>query len=302
MRNYWMLATVIFVVLLILTDGGAIGQANAPGTYTITFHEVGLPPGTMWSISVNGNTETSNNSTIVFLEQNGTYTFYADPISGYRPQPSSFSFTVNGQNISYYTFVWSPVLYQVTFVESGLPSGTLWSATIGNQTNSSSTSTIVFNMQNGTYSYFVPSVNGVNSSIPNGSLTVKGSAVRVLLRFVVVVQFTFIEQGLPSGAHWSVWINGTYHNSSSTFISVKLPNGTYQYAVVLPPGYGASPAGGKVGWNDSLVIVNTTSPIGYYVVIAILVVVIALIPILYFRRMKRIKSERSTEKNNEKKN
>ncbi|MFP3255905.1 MAG: GGIII-like transmembrane region-containing protein, partial [Thermoplasmata archaeon] len=44
-------------------------------TYSITFTENGLPSGTTWSVTLGGITKTSNTTTIIFNEPNGTYNY-----------------------------------------------------------------------------------------------------------------------------------------------------------------------------------------------------------------------------------
>lgn len=68
-------------------------------TYTVTFTESGLPSGDSWSITLNGVTESSTGSTIVFTEANGTYSFKVGPISGCTSS-SSGTVTVNGASVS----------------------------------------------------------------------------------------------------------------------------------------------------------------------------------------------------------
>jgi hypothetical protein len=49
--------------------------AVPPGKYPVTFEEYGLPSGQLWSVSLNGTTENSTNSYIIFTVSNGTYPF-----------------------------------------------------------------------------------------------------------------------------------------------------------------------------------------------------------------------------------
>ena len=58
-------------------------------TYAITFTESGLPSGTSWSVTLNGVTETSTNSTITFHEPYGTYSYSISLPSGYKTSSSS---------------------------------------------------------------------------------------------------------------------------------------------------------------------------------------------------------------------
>jgi photosystem II stability/assembly factor-like uncharacterized protein len=52
-------------------------------TYTITFIENGLPPGTSWSVTVNGITKYSTGENITFTLINGTYAYNVNVPSGY---------------------------------------------------------------------------------------------------------------------------------------------------------------------------------------------------------------------------
>ena len=76
-------------------DGGLIwsGGDHHPlipfALYAITFREGGLPAGTSWSVTLNGYTQTSDRSTMVFYEPTGAYAFTVGAVSGYTATPSS---------------------------------------------------------------------------------------------------------------------------------------------------------------------------------------------------------------------
>lgn len=73
---------------------------------------------------------------------------------------------------------------------------------------------------------------------PNGT---NGSGPR--LEFTV----TFLAQGLPLGAVWSVDLGGTSERSSSATLSFNnTPEGEVNYTVAAPSGYDASPSRGTV--------------------------------------------------------
>ena len=72
--------------------------ASLPSYYNITFTESGLPSGTTWYVTLNGTTESSTTSTIVFSEINGIYTYSIANVSGYTVSPLSGSVTVQGKN------------------------------------------------------------------------------------------------------------------------------------------------------------------------------------------------------------
>lgn len=55
-----------------------------PNTYSVEFQESGLPRVTMWSITLNGKTETSTTNTIIFSGINGSYSYVVNPVTGYQ--------------------------------------------------------------------------------------------------------------------------------------------------------------------------------------------------------------------------
>ncbi|MGC8673381.1 MAG: hypothetical protein ACP5TO_07800, partial [Thermoplasmata archaeon] len=153
-----------------------------PKEYTITFTESGLPSGTSWSITLNNMTKSSTNTTIIYNEPNGSYSYSVRAIAGYRTANYSGSLTVSGNTIDE-NITWSVILYPITITENGIPNGTSWSATITgtafngqyiNVTLSSTTNTIIFNEPNGTYSYTIHLPPGYSSSKINGNFTVSG--------------------------------------------------------------------------------------------------------------------------------
>jgi len=83
----------------------------------------------------------------------------------------------------------SPSNYTVNFTEVGLPPGTVWNVTLNGVTNSSSSSSIIFTVPNGEYSYSVASpilVNGVEyvATKPSGTVTVNGTNVTITVQYV----------------------------------------------------------------------------------------------------------------------
>ncbi|MEM4100990.1 MAG: hypothetical protein QXI08_06045, partial [Thermoplasmata archaeon] len=80
---------------------GYRGISSTPTTYTVTFTESGLPSGTSWSVTFNGNTKSSTTNTISFTGiANGTYSYSVGAVSGYTASPSSGTITVNGANVN----------------------------------------------------------------------------------------------------------------------------------------------------------------------------------------------------------
>ena len=145
--------------------------------YTVTFTESGLPSGTTWYVNLSNGLHSGpiTGSSYTFQLTNGTYSYtIATSDHTYEPSPSSGSLTVNGAPISE-SVTFSKVLYKVTFTESGLSPGTLWSVTLNGTSESSTSGTITFTEPNGTYSYTVSSVSGYTLSPSSGSIPVHGS-------------------------------------------------------------------------------------------------------------------------------
>ena len=156
--------------------------------YQVTFSETGLPSGTSWSVTLNGSLETSTNSTIIFTEANGTYSFTVGQVAGYNTSNATGEVDVSGSQVNQdikFTQVSSMSKYLVTFKETGLPSGTTWSVSINGGTNTSTSSTITFDLANGNYTFTTTNSAGYSY---NGSLNVKvdSSNLTVALAFTKV--------------------------------------------------------------------------------------------------------------------
>ncbi|MFP3257246.1 MAG: DUF2341 domain-containing protein [Candidatus Nanopusillus acidilobi] len=150
----------------------------------------------------------------------------------------------------------------VTFIESGLPSGTMWYVNLSNgQSYSGKGTTITFYEPNGTYSYTIATVNKSYAPSPSsGTFKVSGANVNVAITFnLVTYTITFTENGLPSGTMWYVNLsNGQSYSGKGTTITFYEPNGTYSYTIAtVNKSYAPSPSSGtfKVsGANVNVVI------------------------------------------------
>lgn len=220
----------------------------APDIFIVEFTETGLPTGSTWNISLsNGGAYGSNKTTIISYLPNGTYIYVATSGSYYE----TGSFVVSGTNmIVNVPFVTKE--YSLTFTENGLPTGTLWSVSIGANFNDSTSSKIGFTEPNGTYRYEVGVLPDFASSPGSGVITINGSSENVKITFVeVTYSVTFSEFGLPGGTTWTAVLNGSSESSSSSSISFNEPNGTYSFTVGSIPGYLANPNSGSIRVNGS---------------------------------------------------
>ncbi len=157
---------------------------------------------------------------------------------------------MNGVSVTE-TITFNLATYNVSFSESGLPSGTKWYVNLTNgQTYSSTTNTITFQEPNGTYDYTVSTVNKEYSPTPSsGSLNVSGKNVNQNVVFNLVTYYAiFTETGLPSNVTWYVNIsnNGISEHSDLNNILISLPNGTYYYKIsTINKSYYPVPSGGN---------------------------------------------------------
>ncbi len=200
-------------------------------TYTVTFTESGLPPGTNWSVTLIRETESSTSSEIAFSEPNGTYPYAIRAVQGWATTSYSGSVTVNGTAAGV-PIPWTQLRYAVTFTEAGLPSSESWSVTLNGATESSTGSVITFTEPNGIYPYTIAAVSGWTTVGYSGSVTVNGTATGVLVTWTqFTYNITFTETGLPSGTNWSVALNGAIETSTVSTIMFTEPNGTYPYSI-----------------------------------------------------------------------
>ena len=174
-----------------------------PQLYNVTFNETGLPNGTTWSAAVVGGGwgsfgfNSSANSTIGFVIGDGTYRYGVLPVwtSGgiYVATPATGNLTVNGSAVSVSVAFALVPTYNVTFVETGLPNGTSWSAGLfgsgwGHAAwNSTSNGSLTLTVPDGAYHFLVAPVfnsTGYFSASPAfGNVTVNGTSVTVDVSF-----------------------------------------------------------------------------------------------------------------------
>jgi hypothetical protein len=137
----------------------------------------------------------------------------------------------------------------VTFTETGLTSGTSWSVTFSGTTHSSTTHSILFTIPNGTYSFSVGTVAGMQATPASGSLTVKGTTTEAIVFSKLPpgqYSVTFSESGLPGSTSWSVTFNGTQKTGTGTSLTFTIGNGSWPFSVGAVTGYTASPSSGNV--------------------------------------------------------
>ncbi|MCI4335671.1 MAG: thermopsin family protease [Thermoplasmata archaeon] len=193
----------------------------------------------------------------------GNYTFaiYADGL-----RQGAARAAVNAGSYLGLAIAWH-VVYSLTFLSAGLPTGVTWSVTVNGSTESSDTSTISFVASTGNYSFQVGPQSGFVASPASGSIPVTTEAVIEDLDWTLqLVALSFVEVGLPIATPWSVTVQGVVYSGTSSAISVTVPPGTVAYSVGDVPGYRSTPRVGLLQVNaDNLTVNLTWVPFTYLV-------------------------------------
>lgn len=155
------------------------------GRQNVTFNEVGLPGGTPWCVTLNGTETCSETSSLRFFEYASTYPFVVRAVPGFTASPGSGNLaTQTSGGVQLITFTNdSAIRYPVTFTESGLPASTSWTVTLGNASNTTSSSYLGFTDVNGSYTFAVGAVPGYTTTPDNGTINIAGSAVVQVITF-----------------------------------------------------------------------------------------------------------------------
>lgn len=212
----------------------------------LTFQETGLPTGTQWSVSIDGNSQSSNfTPTVFFWGVYGLLTYRVNQVPGYYVTPSNVSTVdVAGTNVTVpITFVQSatrgflpPAPNKLVFLSDGLPTDMPFTVQLDpglTETGSSPT----FTLPNGTYNYSISGLPGFVPGIVSGTvnLTANGS---VLVPFAPQLYPVAVrEVGLPSGTSWSPTVGDFGGATTSPEVVFDLANGTYTLSVAPVTGY-----------------------------------------------------------------
>jgi Cellulase (glycosyl hydrolase family 5) len=241
---------------VVTPTGPLTERAIFVGGFPVVFHEVGLPNGTAWSVTVRGIVHNSTNATVLFQAANGSYGFDVGNVSGYRAQPPAGSVNVTGAPvqvpITFQRLTPPGKRYNVSFAETGLPLGTTWLVSVQNTTMFSTTENITFQEANGTRGYDVGTVPGYRAHPPAGAVNVSGGPVLVPIVFQKLTppgqryNVTFVESGLPSGLNWSVTVRNVTLATTATQLTFHEANGTSGFDVGNVSGYRAHPPAGSV--------------------------------------------------------
>ena len=247
--------------LQVLSKSSSLG--NSVVSYTVNFTSTNKLSGVNWSVYVYTDfalsvpdlplyntiyhesyglvfSGTSSSSSITGSIPSGTYYYYAGQSSTLE---GPYQIIVSGTESVSVTF---PALYNASFTQTGLSSGTSWSIyATSSQSNgrmtivseSSSATTISASLPIGYYSFAFGTGSTVIETYP---FAVSGGSIDKQISFPTLYSVTFPESGLSSGSSWQLFGETTSPNvysmdtffiatSVQTSITVDLPNGVYYY-------------------------------------------------------------------------
>jgi hypothetical protein len=213
-----------------------ITVAFTPYKYNVTFKESNLPAGTTWSVTLNGNTESSSTSAISFSVANGTYNYSIGSVVGYHTA-STVNLTVDGASLLMpVTFLQNE--YTLTVEETGLPAGDSWMLTFNGTQHVSVSDTITIQTVSGTYSVSAAGPSGYSVSV-SPSVTVSNANTTFSLTFSAIPEYTLLvtETGLSSGSSWTFILNGHTYTTNLSALYVQVTAGTYTINATGPSGY-----------------------------------------------------------------
>ncbi|OWP57180.1 MAG: hypothetical protein B2I17_02040 [Thermoplasmatales archaeon B_DKE] len=205
-------------------------------TWMVAFDE-NIFPAIDWKVVISdGQNMSGYDNGFDFQVQNGTYTYSITSLNpNYTVVKDYGNFTVDGApTILLINF--SKKLYDVSFTETGLPTGTQWSInTTGGQTFKTSTRILSIQLANGSYLYFIYTADKrFAPSSYSGDFLISGINLTFSVSFTEVkYSVSFNETGLPVGDSWYLNITGMPSSGQvyDTSYSAKLPNGSYSYEV-----------------------------------------------------------------------
>jgi YVTN family beta-propeller protein len=203
--------------------------------FPVRFNESGLPLGSRWYVEFNGVWASNTTPTIQLASSNGTFDFQIGPIVGFVASPGSGFVKVSGVAQTVQVAFEVPTTYVVTFDESGLRSGTLWSVDLNGSNEAATSPRVQFNISNGAYSFSVVLPLGYTASPANGSISVRGNNVSRSILFSVTSN--------PLSANLTYQIEYASCLSSGgvtnyVLLAAEVSGGTapFSYAWVLPTG------------------------------------------------------------------
>jgi YVTN family beta-propeller protein len=213
-------------------NSGTVSTVAVLG-FSVLVTESGLPPHSTWwfNLTRGAQSSTSGSNLSLYLI-NGTYGYTVRTSTpGYASAPGFF--IVRGRPITLQVS-FARTTSPVSFDAVGLPSGLPWYVNLsGGFVGSTSGTSLIFNLTNGSYTYTVQTSDRMFAPTPGaGEFMVQGSRLGIEIRFAIVTSpIIFQATGLPNGTEWWVHAGREQFTARGPSMSVSLPNGTYRYTV-----------------------------------------------------------------------
>jgi hypothetical protein len=188
-----------------LISNNDISIAFSKVLYQVTFTESNLPSTELWYVNLSNGMKSGeiSGSSFSFNLTNGSYQYnIATNNKIYSPVLHFSSFSIEGM-ISQKIILFSLVKYKLTFIETGLSLGVTWYINGSMQANTKSSS-MTFNLENGSYTYFINNLSSYYSRVIQYIIIINGKNVT---ETVVYYHYSYIS-GIISPKVANVTING----------------------------------------------------------------------------------------------
>ncbi len=179
-------------------------------THSVTFSRTGVPEGTFWCVALGATFCSIKNRISVKNLTPGSYPYDVLPVAGYirsvevdRLASPTNGWLDLGHAGATVATRFTPPTYPLAFSETGLKSGTRWTVEISGpfngvektETRSSRTTTISFEVPNGSFAYTIKPVHGYPTPSP-GAVEVQGSPLSVGVSFAASESYSLIMSNL----------------------------------------------------------------------------------------------------------
>ena len=228
----------LVLLVILLSSSIQLSSGSSPQVYSVVFNESGLPQNISWYVLLNGTGTTTYSPSITFSEPNGTYTYFVGDSHGFSVTPQIGNVTVSGNNVEINVH-FAVSYYNVTFSETGLPTGFIWKIDFVGEVVQTNSTSYEFREYNGSHPFIITSGNSTFRPEPSsGTIAVSGFDVTESIVFSEVeYNVTFVEQGLGPGTAWQVNVSGLNKSTNASTIFFTLTNGSYHYSVSPIEGY-----------------------------------------------------------------
>jgi hypothetical protein len=198
-------------------------QLNPFAYFPVTFRSTNLPNGIPWSVNLGGAVLSGTGAVLTGAARNGTYAYSVSGVPGYQLANYTGSVQVVGGALEV-DLVWVQTVYQVSFVAQNFLDGTTWNVSVGRQLVSTSSSSLVVTLPNGTFDYVVGVPAGVAATPSESNVTVAGGDTTASVAFSLA---SAEVRGTISPSDARVVVDGIVATVSGGVFAVSVASGPY---------------------------------------------------------------------------